>query len=83
MKIKQLNKTNSSWDCPNGMCNIHIGLECLHTLDSAITINNQSFNINENSILEFDELYDNSTITINSNNWDDYTFLTVAYDTEE
>lgn len=83
MRIKQLDKTQSSWICPNNMCNVHIGVECLHKLDAAITINNIDFNINENSILEFDELYNNATITINHNVWDDYTFLTVAYDIVE
>ena len=43
--------------------------------------NSSSFYINENDILEFDKMSKTAvTVSVKSNNWDDYTFATLAYE---
>lgn len=93
MKIIQLNKTNPTHTIT--ATNMHIGMEHLFlnpltaspyevsisTTNSMSETVTYSYLINECDILEFNNLYDASvTINIGAKNWDNYAFITVAYD---
>ncbi len=99
MKIEQITKYNPSITLPSNSRIVHIGAEHWHSVpihDGSqnkenndflkmynIIINNKVFKINELDILEFDELSESSTISFNGTNLDDYSFITVAYETIE
>lgn len=92
--ITQLSKDyNPTVTIPSEATNIHIGIEHLysHSITDTwfqedmfkIFINNMPYYINKYNILEFDELQNigNMTITCaNNNNWDNNTYVTIAYD---
>ena len=91
--ITQLSKDyNPTVTIPLEATNIHIGIEHLysHSITDTwfrenmfkIFVDDIPYYINESNILEFDELQNtgNMTITCVNNNWDNNTYVTIAYD---
>ncbi len=95
MKIIQISKNNQNINLPSNAKIIHIGVEHWGStpLSSAgyadnlfagmnnVIINRNNFYINDVNILEFDELLETS-FTL-GDILDDYTFVTIAYETSE
>lgn len=91
MKIRQLQSGGSISDITPSQT-VHIGIESLHYRPAIqeqenetpapveIFINEESYVVNNNDILEFENFINSSTITISASpNWPKNTFVTIAY----
>lgn len=87
MKIRQYNKSTIG-SVSTSITGAKIGLETINPTDSpmfSVEFNNddaRDFVIGEANILEFDKLDATVTITVSNSQtiWNDYTYLTIAYE---